>query len=103
MVITEAGDQNIILPRHFQQVRPAGGTDFFSVNFNGKLKVTEDSSVTEHIWRYYFRPIWVHSEEVIKVSSGDGKRNIGGKGLHVFESTIEDRQTLSVDWNIELN
>ena len=75
----------------------------FSVNFNGKLKVTEDSSVTEHIWRYYFRPIWVHSEEIIKVSSGDGKRNIGGKGLHVFESTLEDRQTLSVDWNIELN
>jgi len=75
----------------------------FSVNFNGKLKVTEDSSVTEHIWRYYFRPIWGPFEEFVKVSSGDGKSNIGGKGLHVFESTLEDRQTLSVDWNIELN
>ena len=75
----------------------------FSVNFNGKGKLTEDSTVTEYVWRYYFRPIWGPFEEFVKVNSGDGKSTIGGKGLHVFESTLEDRQTLSVDWNIELN
>ncbi len=76
----------------------------FSVNFNGKDKVTEsDGSVREYPWTYYFRPIWGPFEEFVKVTSGDGKSNIGGKGLYVFESTLEDKQTLSVDWNIELN
>ena len=44
-------------------------------------------------------------EEFMKVNSGDGKSSIGGKGLHVFntQTPLEDRQTLSVDWNIELN
>ena len=78
----------------------------FSVNINGKGKLTEYltvTTVTEYTWEYYFRPIWGPFEEFVKVNSGDGKSTIGGKGLHVFESTLEDRQTLSVDWNIELN
>ena len=76
----------------------------FSVNIDGTSKVTEDSSIKEYDWRYYYRPIWGDFEEFIKVTSGDGVSNIGGKGLHVFEKQESfDKQSLSVDWNIEVN
>ena len=88
------------------QTKRALEVDFpmFSVNINGDIKITSDGSITETQWRYYYRPIWGSFDEFIKVNSGDGKSNIGGKGIHVFKKQeFFDRQTLSVDWNIELN
>jgi len=76
----------------------------FSVNIDGIIKVTSNGDISEYPWRYYFRPIWGPFEEFTKVNSGDGKSSIGGKGIHVFKKQESfDRQTLSVDWNIELN
>ena len=76
----------------------------FSVNIDGTVIVTSNGEKTEYPWRYYFRPIWGSFEEFIKVNTGDGVSNIGGKGIHVFKKQESfDRQTLSVDWNIELN
>jgi len=76
----------------------------FSVNIDGMIKVTRNGDITESPWRYYYRPIWGPFEEFTKVNSGDGKSSIGGKGIHVFKKQESfDRQTLSVDWNIELN
>ena len=77
----------------------------FSANFDGTyIHTSSDGEKTEYPWRYYFRPIWGPFEEFIKVNSGDGVSNIGGKGIHVFKKQESfDRQTLSVDWNIELN
>jgi hypothetical protein len=91
------------------QTRKALEVNFplFSVNIDGKGKVTDDTSVKEYDWRYYFRPIWAAFEEFRKANSGNGISNIGGKGLHVFKTAESSdtlvRQTLSVDWNIELN
>jgi hypothetical protein len=77
----------------------------FSVNIDGTgIHTSSDGEKTESPWRYYYRPIWGPFEEFIKVNSGDGKSSIGGKGIHVFKKQESfDRQTLSVDWNIELN
>lgn len=88
------------------QTKKALEVDFpiFSINIDGMVKVTSNGSIREYPWRYYFRPIWGPFEEFTKVNSGDGKSSIGGNGIHVFKKQESfDRQTLSVDWNIELN
>ena len=115
----EKGDNTRTLSISFdRQTRKAVSVNFpvFSININGTIKIKKVSKVREGAgyrintseessdWRYYFRPIWGPFEEFIKVGSGDGVKNIGGKGIHVFKKQEHyDTQTLSVEWNIKLN
>ena len=59
--VAEKGDATRVLKILFDaKTKKALEVDFpvFSVNFNGRITVTENGETKVNDWKYYFRPIW---------------------------------------------